>query len=166
MTDSHLHSKYSHDGAQELDDMVETALSKGLSYIAFTDHIDRDYLFVNYTMFRQIDLPAYVQAVLYCREKYKGKIKIALGAEMGFLPEASERYVEDIKNTPFDVIINSTHTVLGHDTFFPPFFETAGTQENGYREYLKAVRASLDVPYDYDIVAHVGYVQKNYSLRR
>ncbi|MEG2457174.1 MAG: histidinol-phosphatase HisJ family protein, partial [Clostridia bacterium] len=161
MIDSHLHSKYSHDGQAEIDDIVETALSLGLKYIAITDHIDRDYLFVGYDFFAQIDLSAYIEAVLTAKKKYKNKITIALGAELGYLPEANNSYLSELKGIPFDVILNSTHTVLGHDMYFPPFFEVAGSQENGYREYLKAVRSSLDVPYPYDIIAHLGYVQKN-----
>lgn len=161
MTDSHLHTLYSHDGNATPEAVVEQAIKLGLDYIAFTDHIDRDYLFICYDCFCQIELQKYVEHILALKEKYAGKIKIALGAELGFLAEANDLYTKDIASADFDVILNSTHTVFGHDMFFPSFFEVAGTQRNAYEAYLKTIRKSLDAPYQYDIVSHIGYIQKN-----
>lgn len=161
MTDSHLHTLYSHDGKDTPESIVEQAIKLGFDYIAFTDHIDRDYLFISYDFFNQIDLPKYTNHILELKEKYASQITIALGAELGFLAEANDMYKKDIASAQFDVILNSTHTVFGHDMFFPSFFEIAGSQEKAYEAYLKTIRLSLDAPYQYDIVSHIGYVQKN-----
>ena len=40
LADYHMHSKYSFDGSEELEVMCEQAISRGLSEIAVTDHVD------------------------------------------------------------------------------------------------------------------------------
>ena len=59
-----------------------------------------------------------------------------------------------------DFVVNSVHTVDGHDAWFAEYF-VGKTKETAYRAYLLRVRESLDAPYRYDIVAHLGYVARN-----
>lgn len=40
LADYHMHSKYSFDGSEELDTICQTAIRRGLSEIAITDHMD------------------------------------------------------------------------------------------------------------------------------
>lgn len=162
MVDSHIHSRFSHDGKMQPEYIVQKAVEAGLKYMAFTDHFDRDYLYnFGYVVFGQIDRGGYIKTVQKLKEKYAGTIDIALGAEFGYLKEAVGDYQKDLQSAEFDVILNSTHTVLGGDVYFSPFYKKVGSRDEAYSIYLDAVRESLDAPYGYDIVSHIGYVQKN-----
>ena len=39
MHDSHVHSIFSDDGMEAVEDVVATALSRGCDYVAITDHV-------------------------------------------------------------------------------------------------------------------------------
>ena len=43
-TDVHMHCGFSNDSETRPEDMVESAIAKGLSVICFTDHYDKDNL--------------------------------------------------------------------------------------------------------------------------
>ena len=56
--DCHTHCNFSHDSTAPARDMIESALAKGLSYFAITDHCDKDCeVLPGYEYIRQIDLP-------------------------------------------------------------------------------------------------------------
>ena len=48
MHDSHVHSIFSDDGMEAVEDVVATALSRGCDYVAITDHVNRDYQVIGY----------------------------------------------------------------------------------------------------------------------
>ena len=52
------------------------------------------------------------------------------------------------------------HTCLGKDCYFADFF-AGKSKQYAYNAYLYRVLESLDAPYRYDIVAHVGYCSRN-----
>jgi histidinol-phosphatase (PHP family) len=83
---------------------------------------------------------------------------IIVGAEFGFArnPEAHRLYAEAIETHSPDYVINSVHTNGQYDYYDPAAFKGRDKQ-TVYGEYLKLVRESLDAPYAYDIVGHLGY---------
>lgn len=70
---------------------------------------------------------------------------------------AKEAYQRTIAKYPFDVVINSVHCVDGYDVYFKMAF-LFKTKKRVYRRYLETILESLDAPYQYDIVAHIGYI--------
>lgn len=49
---------------------------------------------------------------------------------------------------------------MGEECYFPEY--TRGKEKrDAYNAYFQAVLASLDAPYPYDIVAHIGYCSRN-----
>ena len=55
--DTHTHSDYSHDGVPSLEELVKAAVSKGLKYLAVTDHCVKDCVALpGFRWVRQIDL--------------------------------------------------------------------------------------------------------------
>ena len=42
-SDSHLHSSFSSDSDTPMEEMIQTAISKGLSSMCFTEHQDLDF---------------------------------------------------------------------------------------------------------------------------
>lgn len=165
MHDSHVHSIFSDDGMEAVEDVVGTAIAKGCDYVAVTDHVNRDYQIIGYDN-PQINMAAYVSAMQNFKRKYNNNgFYLAMGAELGFLKSANGLYLRDLSGIDFDVIINSVHCVLGSEVYYPEYFNKCPYKHFAYLEYLKAVRASLDAPYSYDIVGHIGYIQRNAPYR-
>ena len=158
MLDCHLHSSYSFDGEQSLAELVLKARGLGMQYISITDHLNCDYPYVGYNDVPMLDVKKYVEAVL-AKESEKASLSIALGVECGYLAQANSDYLDILSKYPFDVVINSVHTVSGKDAYFADYFKTAPDKHTAYLRYLQAVLESLDAPYNYNIVAHIGYVE-------
>lgn len=158
--DTHTHSDYSHDGVPSLEALVISAIDKGLKYLAVTDHCDKDCVALpGFDWVRQIDLVSRKKEISALKEKYADKIVLADGLEYGYAKEANDLYVQVEKTYPADYVINSVHVVEGVDVYFREYFE-ARTKKEAYTAYLNAVRESVDVPYAYDAIGHVGYIAR------
>lgn len=160
LTDSHTHCDFSHDSPTPARDMIEAAIKKGLSYLAITDHCDKDCVVLpNFEWVRQIDLPARFEQILALKKQYEDRIYISAGLEYGYVKEANPIYLDIEKTYPVDYVINSVHIVEGIDVYFAEFYEER-TKREAYGQYLKAVLESLDVPYHYDTIGHIGYISR------
>lgn len=92
LADYHMHSKYSFDGSEELDTICQTAIRRGLSEIAITDHMDI-YTGLPYDEQMNFDVPGGEQhhmdvsglyaGLVQMKEKYAGQLKVRVGAELG-----------------------------------------------------------------------------------
>ena len=163
--DLHTHSFFSADGKAPLSDMVAAATAQKLLYYGISEHFDYDYeafgVLVKDKTVRPIDADAYFQTArkeqLACKPT-----KMLVGCELGYGDHALcfEKYARVIETYRPDFVVNSVHTCDGKDCYFPDYCE--GKEKHAaYGEYLKTVRKSLDAPYHYDIVAHIGYVSRN-----
>ncbi|MDE7071640.1 MAG: histidinol-phosphatase HisJ family protein, partial [Clostridia bacterium] len=158
MFDTHTHCRHSHDSKVDPRDMIEKAISMGMDYIAFTDHFDGDLTFLpEFDYIPQIQLKRHFDEIENLQEEYKDKIYVGVGIECGYMKEANELYQAKLSPYSTDIIINSIHTIEYEDCYMPSYF-TKRTKEQAYGAYLKAVRESLDCPYHYDSVGHIGYV--------
>ena len=164
LTDLHTHSAFSPDGISPLSEMVQTAHKKGLSYFGVSEHFDFDYAACGLRIHGEIppltDEEGYFSAARTLQNEYAAQgLRLLVGGEYGFLPDAAccERYAGLSERKKPDFIINSVHTVDGADCYFPEYF-AGKSREQAYGQYLERIRESLDAPYDYDIVAHIGYV--------
>lgn len=149
---------------EAVEDIVAKAVSLGMDYVAVTDHVNRDYQVIGYDN-PQIDMEKYISSMGRYKKKYDEDIRLALGVELGYLKQANTLYMRDLAEKHFDVIINSVHCVMGSEVYYAEYFNKCPYKQYAYLEYLKAVRESLDAPYDYDIVGHVGYIQRNAPYR-
>lgn len=156
MVDLHLHSDFSFDGKSSLEDMSRAAEALGLGHIAFCEHADIDYPLKGYEF--KFNIPAYVQAVERSRLKHP-QLEIALGIEAGFMPGAERKMLRFLAALPVDYVINSVHAVGDKDPYFEDYF-IGKTREQAYSDYLEAVLASLDVPYEWSSLGHLGYVYR------
>lgn len=160
MFDTHTHSAYSHDGRPALEELVKAAIAKGMKYLAVTDHCDKECAILpGLEWVRQIDLVTRKEEMTALKHKYADEIFLAEGLEYGYAPEADALYLDVERSYPTDYVINSVHVVEGVDVYMSEYFE-ARTKEYAYTAYLKAVRASVDAPYRYDAIGHLGYIAR------
>ena len=158
MIDTHTHCKHSHDGREEPAAIIERAIELGMEYVAITDHYDAELtLLPEFAFIRQIDLDGHFKELYKLKEKYAEKIQVGVGVECGYMKEADELYLRALAPYDIDITINSVHTVEYEDCYLKSYFDKR-TKHAAYEAYLKAVRESLDCPYHYDSVGHIGYV--------
>lgn len=153
--DTHMHSQFSGDSQAPQEDMIQAAISRGLSGICFTDHLDIDYpeepdLFL-------LDLPNYVSSVQAYQEKYASRLPVLLGIEVGLQPHLSALLADILSQYPFDFVIGSSHVVHGLDPYFSKFYE--GRDEKAcYREYFESILENIAAFDGFDVYGHLDYV--------
>lgn len=162
MLDFHTHSEHSFDGKATPKQMADNAVSRGLTALAFTEHLERDDTIFGYgDAFCRLQLVPYVESIERLKREYDGRLTIAVGAEAGYTPKCADKLAKELDKVSLDVVLNSAHSALGYDFYDKEYFDLTANRENAYRVYLEAVLKSLDAPYDYDVVAHIGYVCRN-----
>ena len=158
MLDTHIHSSdFSPDGSDAMEAMILTAIDRGVVFIALTDHLD---LLQDGSPPKQMaDLKAYRNRLTDMQKKYRGKIEIAAGLEAGFVQKNALKMNELIGGLNFDFIINSVHEADNIDCYYREFYAERKKFET-YSTYFEAVLRSLDAPYPFHAVGHLGYVER------
>ena len=169
LTDVHTHSTYSFDGKSTLKEMLQTALEKGVAFYGVSEHFDYDAL-----LFRGANWVAdgeeYFHGARHLQEDYEGCMNVLIGAEFGYSTDDRVQafYKQTQEKYKPDFVVNSVHGCDGHDYYHNhPFYRENELGEkvlrdktDVYKEYLGLVRSSLDAPYNYDIVGHIGYLTR------
>lgn len=153
--DTHMHSQFSGDSDAPQEDMVLTAIDMGLGGICFTDHLDMDY--PNDPSYFLLDLPNYTASVLALKEKYRHKLPIHLGIELGLQPHLSALHAGILSQYPFDFVIGSSHVVHGIDPYYPEFYIDR-KEEDCYREYFESILENIKSYDGFDVYGHIDYV--------
>lgn len=74
--DLHNHTKFSYDGSNTPEEIIENAINNGIDVIGITDH--------QFTI--GDNLPVYYEYIQHCKIKYANKIKVLCGLEIGTRP--------------------------------------------------------------------------------
>ena len=82
--DCHLHSSFSADSETPTEEMIQRAISLGLTGMCFTEHLDTDCP-PEGPDFR-LDLPAYFAKLSALRERFQNQIDLCIGLEFGIQP--------------------------------------------------------------------------------
>ena len=152
--DVHMHCGFSNDSETRPEDMVESAIAKGLSVICFTDHYDKDNL--DWGDEAIFDVESYFQKMIELQEEYRDQIDIRIGAEIGMQPYLAEYYQDFMAQHPFDFVIGSVHSVLEHDVALD-FFQTHSDPE-GYKIYFEEMLQDVQKIKSYDVLGHLDYI--------
>lgn len=171
--DFHLHSDFSGDSSASMEEMVQKAVSMGLSHICMTEHYDPDYVYLpgEEGMF-ELNTDSYLYELLRLRQKYQGQITIGFGVELGLQPHLKRALAVYAKSKEFDFIIGSSHICHAKDPYYPAFFECR-TEDEAHQEYFEAVLECVRaLPY-FDVYGHLDYVvrygatkNKNYTYAK
>ena len=141
--------------------MVAAAKAKGLRYYGISEHFDVDE--ASHRLYGETTSPAYFAAARKLQAAQNtDAFTFLVGAEFGYTEEeAALSHLKELAEVyKPDFIVNSVHIVDGVDAWFPAYFE-GKSKEYAYSRYFEQVLRSLDAPYPYDIVGHVGYVSRN-----
>ena len=157
--DYHMHSSFSGDSKTPMEEMILTGISKGLSRMCFTEHNDFDHPVSE-------DIPkdsmllnpdSYLHDLLHYKEKYKDKIDVLFGVELGLQPHVTKETTDFAKAHDYDFIIASSHACHRKDPYLLSFYE-GRTQEEAYLEYFESILENLGLYSDFDVYGHLDYV--------
>lgn len=158
LIDVHLHSDFSFDSSEKVENYVERAQAAGVPVIGFSEHYDYDAV-LDGADISVADIPNYVAELRRLRAKYESP-EILCGIEFGYRDVSVEKYRELIADYDFDYVINSVHTLAGRgDCFHDEFFAGKSLKES-YSDYLKTVYKSVKSDFDFQIIGHIGYVSR------
>ena len=160
--DIHVHSSYSTDSEAKMDDVAQAALKEGIRVLCFTDHIDWDYPVDGLTF--DFDPKAYDADIRRLRQKYRGKLDILMGVELGMQPHLGSRYEKLLADYPFDFAIGSQHLVGNKDPYYPETFDGRSDTEV-FREYFENLYEDVKAFHGFDSLGHLDYVVR-YGKRR
>ena len=92
--DCHMHSSFSADSDTSMEDMIHEAIQRNLSGICFTEHLDPDYPPTPDNETFELDLDAYKETLFSLQEKYRSKLNIHFGIELGLQPHLADSFKE------------------------------------------------------------------------
>lgn len=155
--DCHMHSSFSSDSPTSMETMIQGGIAKGLHGICFTEHLDPDYPKTPEGLDFSLDILAYSEELFRLMEKYKGKIGLRFGIELGLQMHLGEMFHKLLEEFPFDFVIGSSHLVHGADVYYPQFFQ--GRKERlCYMEYFESILENLSFFDEMDVYGHLDYV--------
>lgn len=112
--DLHTHSIHSFDGNDSCDELCSEAIKNNAKGIAITDHCDIDGIKEGCWEFEDKQMCD----VNLCKEKYKEKLDVFSGVELGqgiYEKELSEKF---LSKYDFDFVIGSIHNLEGMEDFY------------------------------------------------
>ena len=155
-TDYHIHSTFSPDGKSSMEEMILRAIDLNLKEICFTDHVDYDIKYMDHFV---VDYEEYFKSLNYFIDKYKGKIRIKMGIELGLQKQLFDKCGQDVKKYPFDFVICSQHAINRSELYFGNFFLDK-TQHEAYEYYYKELYDIIKVYKNYSVLGHLDLVKR------
>lgn len=153
--DFHVHSDISPDSTESMENAARTALARGLTEIAFTDHYDEDY---PYEGFDRPDFQRYFENLSWVRAAFP-ELVIRSGTELGMMREANDAIRDWMAPWDFDFVLFSKHVVRRKDPWYEDYY-AGRTLREGEQDYLEEMIADIRAYDDFDVVGHIGYVDK------
>lgn len=151
--DQHVHSYYSFDSEQTIEEYIEKALDLGLSNFVLTDHLDLNYISTGK------DLDFNIENQHKELDKLQGiypQIQILKGVEIGYVKTEIDRIKKILNDHKFDLINYSIHEDGKIDYYYKDKFLENGIK-NVLNHYFDNIIEALDAGIDFDVLCHFDY---------
>ena len=157
LMDYHIHSNHSTDAISSITEVCQSAINRGISEIAITDHFEPSNGDELYEVYNQ---KSYWADIAKAKQLYKGKLKVNMGVELGqphIFGIGSGIVMQDF---PYDYVIASAHKLPdGRDMSEIDYLSM--TVDDVCEMYLKQIKNLLDWK-NFDCVGHIDLI-KRYS---
>ena len=175
--DYHIHTYYSDDSTYPMEQVVKDAISKGITDLCFTDHVDYGIkedadkltpeqrqelkLKIQHPNGPQynVDYPAYLAEYQDLKEKYADNINLKLGMEFGLQIHTSPQYQKLFNSYPFDFIIMSCHQVENKEVWTQEF-QQGRSQDEYNQRYYDEILAQVKNYHDYSVLGHLDLIAR------
>ncbi len=101
-TDSHVHTHLCNHASGTMEEYIRAAVARGLDTIIFLEHLEAGIDYGERTWLTRNDFNRYFSEGERLREKYRQKIKVRLGVEIGYNPSAVELLRTKLAAYPFE----------------------------------------------------------------
>lgn len=124
LADLHTHSCFSFDGAPEatIDTLCETAIVRGLTHLAVTDHCDINGEIEG--IYAVLDKDAVFAAVCKAKKKYADRLTLLFGVELGQAYQYPGEARALLDRYPYDIVLGSLHNLRGEQDFYYMDYKT------------------------------------------
>ncbi len=157
ISDYHIHSHYSFDSSEAMQNIAQKAIDQGLKEIALTDHFET--LDPNMNLNQIIDYKRYYQDVEELREKFAGKLTIRLGSEINLEKPMKSQMEDAINRYPFDFIIGSLHAVDFVDVGMSEYYGNLSVDEY-HRRYFEDLLDAVKDGFTFSVLGHLDFVTR------
>jgi histidinol-phosphatase (PHP family) len=151
LADFHVHSDNSPDGRNSVIELCESAISKGYSYLAVTDHCEID------SFYKDRYNIGYRQSYFEVKKAvsvFDSQLYVLAGIELG-QATADIMTAETVTSLPYDVVLGSMHCMPGMGDFY--FLEYKGKDVRKlFADYLGELLRLVNWG-GFDILAHITY---------
>lgn len=155
LSDYHLHSCFSFDCSQTIEEIAREAAQKQLREIAVTDHAE---LAAGASAAYLADLSEAAQAIDRAAQRWSGRLTIRKGVELGNAHLAPQAADEIARGFSGDFIIGSVHNIQPEqDVAYCDYTKT--DPDKMLRAYFDAVKTVAETA-DYDVLGHLTYPLK------
>lgn len=116
--DLHAHTCFSFDGAPEatVTAMCESALQRGLSHLALTDHCDINGEIEG--LYAVLDKEAVFAAIAQAKKNFEGRLTVLFGIELGQATQYPRQAAALLAEYPYDIVLGSLHNLAGAPDFY------------------------------------------------
>ena len=177
-TDFHVHSAFSDDSHEPMEEQIKRAIELGFDEICFTDHVDygvkKDWFEEGITYRHgdgiltpldsmepnvNVNYPEYFKALHRYREEYAGKITIRQGLEFGIQTMYVDKFkaLYDKYEDELDFILLSVHQVDDRE-FWNQDFQRGKTQQEFNEAYYREIYDVMSLYDRYCILAHLDHM--------
>lgn len=158
--DYHLHSQFSSDSKEIIENIITTAKSKGMNSICLTDHYDMDFpveVMESPEMDFNLDIESYYKHVSAISAK-ESDIDVKIGIELGVMESTTDKLTAYVDNhAELDFIISSIHVVDNMDPYYPIYFE-GKTEKQGYDRYFELLLSCAKKFKSFNVLGHLDYI--------
>lgn len=155
--DYHTHTNFSTDAPKTStpEVQIEGAIARGIKTICITDHMDKDYDAEGEKFI--FDTERYFKTLRPLQEKYRDKIEVLIGVELGLQPHLGTFAKKYVHKYPFDFVIGSSHMLQGRDPYYRENFAEL-TDAELYRAMFEEMLIVVKQVDDFDSLGHLDYI--------
>ncbi len=155
--DYHIHSEFSGDSNQNIEELIEHCISIGLKEIAITDH--SEYGIQDMPPAFILNYSQYNVKIQELQEKYRKKICLRYGVEVGMDVQVKEYFEKNINSYPFDFIIGSNHAI--HSLDIASSNITLGKTKQELQElYFQTLLHNIQNYHDFCVLGHMDFITR------
>ena len=180
LADYHVHTEFSDDSHEPIEEQVKRAIALGLEELCFTDHVDygikKDWTEGNIAYrggdgmgtpadslepLANVDYPAYFEKFRRLKQEFAPKIALRCGLEFGVQAGTISRYEELFARyeQDLDFILLSIHQVENKE-FWNQAFQEGRTQQQYNERYYQEMYDVIKAFKHYSVLAHVNLISR------
>ena len=170
--DYHIHSEYSDDSVEPMEEIIKSAIEQNISEICFTDHVDYE-IKIDHDIFKQmndeekvryekvlnVDYPNYFKEIEILKNKYKDQIIIKKGLEFGIQTHTIRKFQNLFDSYDLDFIILSCHQ-SDNKEFWNYVYQEGKTEDEYNLGYYQEIYNCIHQYSDYSVLGHLDLIQR------